>query len=47
MEFMMFMVSYNSVQNGLVYFKCLYIHVHEPGHEKICLMSYANNKGAD
>ena len=19
----------------------------EPGHEKICLMSYANNKGAD
>ena len=20
---------------------------HEPGHEKICLMSYANNKGAD
>ena len=20
---------------------------HEPGHEKICLMSYVNNKGAD
>ena len=26
-----------------------FIHVYryEPGHEKICLMSYANNKGAD
>ena len=21
--------------------------IFEPGHEKICLMSYANNKGAD
>ena len=21
--------------------------IHEPGHEKMCLMSYANNKGAD
>ena len=21
--------------------------LHEPGHEKMCLMSYANNKGAD
>ena len=21
--------------------------VNEPGHEKMCLMSYANNKGAD
>ena len=21
--------------------------VYEPGHEKMCLMSYANNKGAD
>ena len=29
--------------------KNLYIHmyIHEPGHEKTCLMSYANNKGAD
>ena len=25
-------------------FKCLTC---EPGHEKTCLMSYANNKGAD
>ena len=23
------------------------IHIHEPGHGKMCLMSYANNKGAD
>ena len=23
------------------------INVYEPGHEKMCLMSYANNKGAD
>ena len=23
------------------------INIHEPGHEKTCLMSYANNKGAD
>ena len=23
------------------------IHIYEPGHEKMCLMSYANNKGAD
>ena len=22
-------------------------YIHEPGHEKMCLMSYANNKGAD
>ena len=21
--------------------------IHEPGHEKMCLMSYANNNGAD
>ena len=21
--------------------------IHEPGHEKMCLTSYANNKGAD
>ena len=21
--------------------------IYEPGHEKLCLMSYANNKGAD
>ena len=25
---------------------CAYIQI-EPGHEKMCLMSYANNKGAD
>ena len=25
-----------------------YLHLlYEPGHEKMCLMSYANNKGAD
>ena len=23
------------------------IYLYEPGHEKLCLMSYANNKGAD
>ena len=23
------------------------LQLHEPGHEKMCLMSYANNKGAD
>ena len=23
------------------------IYLYEPGHEKMCLMSYANNKGAD
>ena len=25
----------------------LLLKIYEPGHEKICLMSYANNKGAD
>ena len=24
-----------------------YFHKNEPGHEKMCLMSYANNKGTD
>ena len=24
-----------------------YIIIYEPGHEKMCLMLYANNKGAD
>ena len=24
-----------------------YSGIYEPGHEKMCLMSYANNKGAD
>ena len=23
------------------------LYIYEPGHEKMCLMSYANNKGAD
>ena len=27
-------------------FKCS-VCIFEPGHEKMCLMSYANNKGAD
>ena len=27
--------------------QCTLYNVHEPGHEKMCLMSYANNKGAD
>ena len=26
---------------------CCDINIHEPGHEKTCLMSYANNKGKD
>ena len=25
----------------------LILNINEPGHEKTCLMSYANNKGAD
>ena len=25
----------------------LNIYIYDPGHEKMCLMSYANNKGAD
>ena len=25
----------------------LYNNIYEPGHEKMCLMSYANTKGAD
>ena len=25
----------------------MYMYILEPGHEKMCLMSYANNKGAD
>ena len=29
------------------YIPCLYVFVNEPGHVKMCLMSYANNKGAD
>ena len=29
-----------------VYFFCP-VHVYEPGHEKMCLMSYAKNNGAD
>ena len=24
-----------------------FTYIYEPGHEKMCLMSYANNKGAD
>ena len=39
-------VSYNSTKNGLMYFLALLYKI-EPGHEKTCLMSYANNKGAD
>ena len=27
--------------------RCLEMYEHEPGHDKICLMPYANNKGAD
>ena len=26
---------------------CFYCNKYEPGHEKMCLMSYVNNKGAD
>ena len=26
---------------------CAVRQIYEPGHEKMCLMSYANNKGAD
>ena len=25
----------------------IHFHLNEPGHEKMCLMSYANNKGTD
>ena len=24
-----------------------HVYLYEPGHEKLCLMSYANNKGTD
>ena len=33
-------------RNGLFYRQHI-AYTTEPGHEKICLMSYANNKGAD
>ena len=26
---------------------CMLMNIIEPGHEKMCLMPYANNKGAD
>ena len=32
---------------GLTYFDQFSLIVIEPGHEKMCLMLYANNKGAD
>ena len=28
-------------------FKAMSLSLNEPGHEKMCLMSYANNKGAE
>ena len=36
------MTLYVSHENNLKHVK-----IYEPGHEKICLMPYANNKGAD
>ena len=31
----------------LVVTHLIQIYMYEPGHEKMCLMSYSNNKGAD
>ena len=38
-----------SKKNSLNKLLLLYLNLklYEPGHEKMCLMSYANNKGAD
>ena len=33
--------------NLVVVFFYAFVSSNEPGHEKMCLMSYANNKGAD
>ena len=39
---------FKSLTTGPDFVKILIIkHTNEPGHEKMCLMSYANNKGAD
>ena len=36
-------INYSLVNFQLIHVELIY----EPGHEKMCLMSYANNKGAD
>ena len=40
----MYIFKFHQLQN---YLAQLFIIIYEPGHEKMCLMSYANNKGAD
>ena len=38
----------NSEMSTLHYLRLvMLLNIHEPGHEKMCLMPYANNKGAD
>ena len=33
--------------SSLCFVYVLSVEINEPGHEKMCLMTYANNKGAD
>ena len=41
-------ISYRSEGlQGFIRKKSVWCFTFEPGHEKVCLMSYANNKGAD
>ena len=35
------------LSNSSCFISVLNLDLYEPGHEKMCLMSYANNKGAD
>ena len=39
--------SKNAIKSIEVFPEDYFIHRNEPGHEKTCIMSYANNKGAD
>ena len=41
----MYLVQIQTVNHSIA--SLLSEFVYEPGHEKMCLMSYANNKGAD
>ena len=40
-------VDWEELKNHISEFGKSLSHTFEPGHEKMCLMSYANNKGAD
>ena len=39
--------DFKNMSNGMKLIGNEIQNVYEPGHEKLCLMSYANNKGAD